>query len=73
MKAPAVPALPNQKFNFLVFSEQGQMNLYFWCYIVAWTECNNRHKYMYYHINPHNSEFMDIFGRLTGMNATAVN
>ena len=40
-------------------------------YIVAWTKCNNRHKY--YHTNPHNSEFMNIFGRLTGMNATAVN
>ena len=35
------------------------MNLYLCGYIVAWTECNNRHKY--YHINPHNSEFMDIF------------
>ena len=43
------------------------MNLYLWCYIVALTECNNRHKY--YHIDPHNSEFMDIFG----MNPTAVN
>ena len=40
------------------FSEQGHMNLYLWCYIVPWTECNNRHKY--YHNNPHNSEFMDI-------------
>ena len=47
------------------------MNLYLWCDIVAWTECNNRHKY--YHINPHNSEFIDIFGRLTGMNTTAMN
>ena len=47
------------------------MNLYLWGYIVAWTECNNRHKY--YHINPHNSEFMDIFGMLIGMNAKVVN
>ena len=31
---------------------------------------NNRH--IYYHNNPHNSEFMNIFGRLTGMKATAV-
>ena len=42
-----------------------------WCYIVAWTECNNRHKY--YHNNLHNSEFMDISGRLTGMKTTFVN
>ena len=45
------------------------MNLYLWCRIV-WTKRNNRHNY---HINLHKSEFMDIFGRLTNMNATAVN
>ena len=71
MKAPAAPALPSLKFNFVFVSEQWHMNLYLWFYIVAWTECNNRHKY--YHNNPHNSEFMNIFGRLTGMKATAVN
>ena len=47
------------------------MTLYLWCYIVAWIECNNRHKY--YHINPHNSESMDILGRLTSVNAMVVN
>ena len=47
------------------------MSLYLLFYIVDWTECNNRHKY--YHSNPYNSEFMDIFGGLTGMKATAVN
>ena len=47
------------------------MNLYLWCYIIAWTECNNGHKY--YHINLHNSEFKDIFGRLPGMKTTALN
>ena len=60
MKAPAAPALPSQKFNFVFFSKQWHMNLYLWCYIVDWTECNNRHKY--YHNNLHNSQFMDIFG-----------
>ena len=85
------------------------MTLYLWCYIVAWTECNNSHKY--YHMtlrtvlsgedafekdlsksptlgrgkqgskmdmmmmmmNQHNSESMDILGRLTGVNAMVVN
>ena len=67
----AEPELSIQKFNFVFFSEQWHMNLYLWCYIVPWTECNNRHKY--YHNNPHNSEFIDIFGRLAGMKATGVN
>ena len=47
------------------------MNLYLWCYVVTLTECNNRHKY--YHVNPHNSEFMHIFCRLSHMDAVAVN
>ena len=56
------------------FSEiqyESNMNLYLWRYIVAWTECNNRHNY--YHNNLHNSEFMVIFDRLTGMKTMSVN
>ena len=69
----AEPELPSQKFNFEFFPEQWHMNLYLWCYIVASTECNNRHVHKCYHNSPHDSEFMDIFGRVNGMKATAVN
>ena len=67
----AAPALLSQKFNLVFFPGQWHMNLYLWCYIVAWTECNNR--LIYYYNNLHNSEFMDIFGRLTSLKATAMN
>ena len=71
MKVPAAPALPSQKFNFVVFSEQWHMNLYLWCYIVAWTEYNNRHKC--YHNKPPLFWIYGHFGKLTAMKARAVN
>ena len=60
MKAPATPALPSQKFNFVYFSLNSDTRIYI-CDILLLLRLNaiyNRHTYYYNSL--HNSEFMNI-------------